>query len=81
MPGPVTKDRWRGALLGLAAGELLAVNLGDDADTTGAVHGQIAGALYGERAIPPAWRHKLARRDLIYEFADRLCHHPHRATR
>jgi ADP-ribosylglycohydrolase len=79
MPGPVTKDRWRGALLGLAAGELLAVNLGDDADTTGAVHGQVAGALYGE--LPTAWRHKLARRDLICEFADRLCHHAHRATR
>jgi ADP-ribosyl-[dinitrogen reductase] hydrolase len=30
-------------------GALLAVNLGDDADTTGAVYGQIAGAYYGMR--------------------------------
>ena len=35
-----------------AEGALLAVNLGDDADTTGAVYGQIAGAFYGESAIP-----------------------------
>jgi ADP-ribosylglycohydrolase len=33
-------------------GCLLAVNLGDDADTTGAVYGQIAGAYYGEKGIP-----------------------------
>jgi ADP-ribosyl-[dinitrogen reductase] hydrolase len=26
----------------------MAVNLGDDADTTGAVYGQLAGAFYGE---------------------------------
>jgi ADP-ribosyl-[dinitrogen reductase] hydrolase len=35
-------------------GALLAVNLGDDADTTGAIYGQLAGAFYGEEAIPPA---------------------------
>jgi ADP-ribosylglycohydrolase len=33
-------------------GALLAVNLGDDADTTGAVYGQLAGAYYGEPASP-----------------------------
>ena len=33
-------------------GALLAVNLGDDADTTGAIYGQIAGAYYGAEAIP-----------------------------
>lgn len=33
-----------------------AVNLGDDADTVGAVTGQLAGALYGLSAIPPRWR-------------------------
>ncbi len=33
-------------------GALLAVNLGDDADTTGAVYGQLAGAYYGEPGIP-----------------------------
>ncbi len=34
---------------------LRAVNLGDDADTVGAVTGQLAGALWGLSAIPPAW--------------------------
>ena len=33
-------------------GALLAVNLGDDADTTGAVYGQLAGAFYGEQHVP-----------------------------
>jgi ADP-ribosyl-[dinitrogen reductase] hydrolase len=32
------------------------VNLGDDADTAGAVVGALAGAAYGLDAIPPAWR-------------------------
>lgn len=53
-------------------GCLLAVNLGDDADTTGAVYGQLAGAFYGERAIPLRWRAKLARRALIEDIADWL---------
>ena len=53
-------------------GCLLAVNLGDDADTTGAVYGQIAGAYYGEKGIPQDWRGKLARRSLIESFAERL---------
>ena len=35
-------------------GALRVVNLGDDADTTGAVYGQIAGAFYGVEAIPSA---------------------------
>lgn len=34
---------------------LAAVNLGHDADTVGAVAGQIAGARYGLQAIPPRW--------------------------
>ncbi|MGH7469002.1 MAG: ADP-ribosylglycohydrolase family protein [Longimicrobiales bacterium] len=44
---------------------LRAVNLGDDADTTGAVCGQIAGAYYGESGIPVEWIQQLARRELI----------------
>jgi ADP-ribosylglycohydrolase len=44
---------------------LRAVNLGDDADTTGAVCGQLAGACWGESGIPESWREQLARRDLI----------------
>ena len=53
-------------------GVLLAVNLGDDADTTGAVYGQLAGAYYGVQGIPSEWRTKLAYRDLIERFAARL---------
>ena len=55
-------------------GALLAINLGDDTDTTGAVYGQLAGAYYGERAIPGTWRSKLAYRLLIEYFAERLYH-------
>ncbi len=53
-------------------GALLAVNLGDDADTTGAVYGQIAGAYYGEEGIPQSWREKLAMRETMEQFADKL---------
>lgn len=55
-----------------AEGCLLAVNLGDDADTTGAVYGQIAGAFYGELGIPPHWRSQLTQQDLIISLAERL---------
>jgi ADP-ribosyl-[dinitrogen reductase] hydrolase len=51
---------------------LAAVNLGDDADTTGAVCGQIAGAFYGADGIPPRWLELLAKRDLITDLARRL---------
>ncbi len=53
-------------------GCLLAVNLGDDADTTAAVYGQLAGAFYGEGGIPRPWRRKLAKRSTIEKFADDL---------
>ena len=48
------------------------VNLGEDADTTGAVFGQIAGAYYGVDGIPPEWRAKLAMRELIDQRATEL---------
>ena len=51
---------------------LTAANLGDDADTTAAVCGQIAGAFYGESGIPEHWRRQLAQADLIRDFAKRL---------
>jgi ADP-ribosyl-[dinitrogen reductase] hydrolase len=53
-------------------GALLAVNLGDDADTTGAVYGQLAGAYYGETGIPESWRTILTYRDRIAGYADQL---------
>ncbi len=39
--------------------------IGDDADTTGAVCGQLAGACWGEPGIPVEWRKELARGDMI----------------
>jgi ADP-ribosylglycohydrolase len=53
-------------------GALAAVNLGDDADTTGAVYGQLAGAAYGMAGIPPAWLARLAWKDRIVAMADQL---------
>ncbi|GAB4251803.1 MAG: ADP-ribosylglycohydrolase family protein [Deferrisoma sp.] len=53
-------------------GCLLAVNLGDDADTTAAVYGQIAGACYGASGIPPEWLGRLTRADEIRRVALRL---------
>jgi ADP-ribosyl-[dinitrogen reductase] hydrolase len=44
---------------------LKAVNLGDDADTTGAVCGQLAGAFWGESRIPESLRSGLARMEMI----------------
>jgi len=44
---------------------LRAVNLGDDADTTGAVCGQLAGANWGESGIPVEWREGLASPEMI----------------
>lgn len=53
-------------------GALLAANLGDDADTTTAIYGQLAGAYYGEEGIPPEWRAKLAMVELITNYAEKL---------
>jgi ADP-ribosylglycohydrolase len=53
-------------------GCLAAANLGDDADTTAAVYGQLAGAYYGVQGIPRDWVEKLAMRELIEETAVRL---------
>lgn len=51
---------------------LKAANLGDDADTTAAVCGQVAGAYYGEAGIPAGWLERLALRAEITHLADRL---------
>lgn len=55
-----------------AAAILLAANLGDDADTTAAITGQLAGAYYGERGIPGQWLDKLHDGAEIAATADRL---------
>lgn len=51
---------------------LRAVNLGDDADTTAAIAGQLAGARWGASAIPAGWLAKVAMGDRIVSLADRL---------
>ena len=51
---------------------LLAANLGDDADTTAAICGQIAGAFYGAAAIPARWRSRLTLGQEIAGMAGRL---------
>ena len=48
---------------------LRAANLGDDADTTAAIAGQIAGARWGASAIPEGWRDKVVARDRIVALA------------
>lgn len=44
---------------------LTAANLGEDADTTAAVAGQLAGAIYGLSAVPKGWLEALAWRERI----------------
>ena len=51
---------------------LAAANLGDDADTTAAVCGQIAGAFYGVEGIPESWREKITLLDDILELSEQL---------
>ena len=58
-------DSYEGAIL-------KAANLGDDADTTAAICGQVAGAFYGEEGIPAHWLQRLAMRDEIRNLADAL---------
>lgn len=53
-------------------GCLLAVNLGEDADTTGAIYGQLAGAYYGKSGIPQKWINNLAKLDLIESLTHKL---------
>jgi len=47
----------------------LAANLRDDADTTAAITGQLAGALYGGSSIRKSWLEKLAWRHRIEDLA------------
>ena len=44
---------------------ITAVNLGRDADTVGAVAGQIAGARYGVQSIPERWLNVIAKREAL----------------
>lgn len=51
---------------------LIAANLGDDADTTAAICGQVAGAFYGDQSIPPRWLETLTMGEEIGMMADQF---------
>jgi ADP-ribosylglycohydrolase len=51
---------------------LRAANLGDDADTTAAIAGQLAGARWGAMGIPESWRGKVVLAPRIIEMASGL---------
>jgi ADP-ribosyl-[dinitrogen reductase] hydrolase len=53
-------------------GVLLAVNLGDDTDTTAAIYGELAGALYGIDTIDPKWVAEVYERRFIMTVAKGL---------
>jgi len=55
-----------------AEATLMAVNLGNDSDTTAAVTGGLAGLYYGFDAIPEKWRNELKRSNDIKNLCDRL---------
>lgn len=59
-------------LFGIYRGTREAVNLGNDAGTIGAVFGRRAGAYYGEEGIPAVWRVRLANRELIEKYAEKI---------
>jgi ADP-ribosyl-[dinitrogen reductase] hydrolase len=51
---------------------LMAVNLGNDTDTTGAVTGGLAGLYYGFESIPDKWVKEIKRTNDIKDLCDRL---------
>ena len=57
-----------------SAGVIAAVNHKGDSDSTGAVTGNILGALLGYDAIDAKWKNDLELIDVILEMADDLCH-------
>ena len=59
-----------------AAGVLLAVNHGGDSDSTGAIAGNLLGALHGVNSIPDDWREDVELGDLTLQLADDLCDAP-----
>ena len=54
---------------------LLAANLGDDADTTAAICGQVAGAYYGRDGMPVAWLNRVTASAELHELSLRLLAH------
>ena len=64
---------WSVGVSGDFRGSILrASNLGEDADTTAAITGQLAGALYGSGGIPEEWRRTVAWEPRIMGIAEGL---------
>ncbi|GAA2879010.1 hypothetical protein GCM10010517_41200 [Streptosporangium fragile] len=61
---------------GFRAALLLAVNHSGDSDSTGAVCGNLLGALHGEAALPREWLRHLEGREAIRELADDFATQP-----
>lgn len=57
-----------------SAGIIASVNHKGDSDSTGAVTGNILGALLGYSAMEEKWKENLELKDVILEMADDLCH-------
>ncbi|KAI1619102.1 ADP-ribosylglycohydrolase [Exophiala viscosa] len=55
---------------GFEEGAILAANLGDDADTIGAIYGGLAGAYHGVEAIPEKWLKDMKKMDIVNEVVD-----------
>jgi len=53
---------------------IAAVNLGDDADTAGAVTGALVGAYYGFFELPKRWRDAILEKELLDEVSEDLVH-------
>lgn len=54
---------------------LYAANLGGDSDVVASACGQLAGAYYSIKAVPPSWHNSLMQKELIATCADRLLTH------
>jgi ADP-ribosylglycohydrolase len=52
---------------------VLAVNHDGDSDSTGAIAGNLLGAMHGESAIPPQWLNDLELRETIAGVGEALC--------
>ncbi|WP_315836063.1 ADP-ribosylglycohydrolase family protein [Bradyrhizobium prioriisuperbiae] len=61
---------------GFREGVVLAVNHDGDSDSTGAIAGNLLGALWGAKEIPRAWLARLELKDVITEMADDLLAFP-----
>ena len=56
-------------------GAITVVNLGDDADTVGAIYAGLAGAFYGSNAIPTEWLALMRGMEMVEDVVQRFLKH------